>query len=61
VAYWYQTEPHASFPPLPPLAQRLPTPAEQNALQFALFTSPVWVPAAVVGLKLLRKVLGRKK
>ena len=24
VAYWYQTEPHASFPPLPPLDQRIP-------------------------------------
>ncbi len=24
VAYWYQTEPHAAFPALPPLAQRIP-------------------------------------
>lgn len=24
VAYWYQTEPHAAFPPLPPVNQRLP-------------------------------------
>ena len=24
VAYWYQTEPHAAFPMLPPLAQRIP-------------------------------------
>ena len=24
VAYWYQTEPHAVFPPLPPVDQRLP-------------------------------------
>ncbi len=24
VAYWYQTEPHAAFPALPPLADRLP-------------------------------------
>jgi hypothetical protein len=24
VAYWYQTEPHAAFPPLPPVEQRLP-------------------------------------
>jgi hypothetical protein len=24
VAYWYQTEPHSAFPPLPPVAQRLP-------------------------------------
>lgn len=24
VAYWYQTEPHMSFPPLPPLPERLP-------------------------------------
>lgn len=24
VAYWYQTEPHAAFPPLPPVDERLP-------------------------------------
>jgi hypothetical protein len=24
VAYWYQTEPHAAFPPLPPIVERLP-------------------------------------
>jgi hypothetical protein len=61
VAYWYQTEPHAAFPPLPPVTERLPTPTGQNALQFALLTSPVWVPATLVGLKTLRKVvLGRK-
>jgi hypothetical protein len=24
VAYWYQTEPHGAFPPLPPLEQRIP-------------------------------------
>ena len=24
VAYWYQTEPHGAFPPLPPLDQRIP-------------------------------------
>jgi hypothetical protein len=24
VAYWYQTEPHAAFPPLPPVEERLP-------------------------------------
>jgi hypothetical protein len=25
-AYWYQTEPHAPFPPMPPVEQRLPRP-----------------------------------
>jgi hypothetical protein len=24
VAYWYQTEPHAAFPKLPPVNERLP-------------------------------------
>ncbi len=24
VAYWYQAEPHAAFPPLPPVAERIP-------------------------------------
>jgi hypothetical protein len=61
VAYWYQTEPHAAFPPLPPVAERLPTPASQNALQFALLTSPAWIPAGLVGLKVLKKVLGGRK
>jgi hypothetical protein len=61
VAYWYQNEPHAGFPGLPPVSQRLPTPADQNTLQFALFTSPVWVPAALLGFKLLKKVFGSKK
>jgi hypothetical protein len=61
VAYWYQTEPHGAFPVLPPVAERLPIPTGQNALQFALFTSPVWVPAALLGLKALRKVFGGKR
>jgi hypothetical protein len=25
-AYWYQTEPHAPFPPMPPADERLPRP-----------------------------------
>jgi hypothetical protein len=56
VAYWYQTEPHAAFPALPPLAERLPTSTDQNALQFALVTSPAWLPAALLGLKALKRV-----
>jgi hypothetical protein len=27
-AYWYQAEPHGPFPPLPPVAARLPRPDE---------------------------------
>jgi hypothetical protein len=61
VAYWYQTEPHAAFPVLPPLAARLPTPTSQNRAQFALLTSPLWLPAAALGIKALRRWLGRKK
>ena len=61
VAYWYQNEPHAAFPALPPVSQRLPTPTDQNTLQFALFTSPVWVLATLLGIKLLKKVFGGKK
>jgi len=56
VAYWYQNEPHTTFPGLPPVSQRLPTPTNQNTLQFALFTSPVWVPATLLGIKVLKKV-----
>jgi len=61
VAYWYQNEPHAAFPLLPPAEARLPEPTRSNTAQFALFTSPVWVPATMVGLKVLGRVLGRKK
>jgi hypothetical protein len=57
VAYWYQTEPHVAFPALPLLAERLPTPTGNNVAQFALFTSPVWVPAVAIGLSVLRRVL----
>ena len=61
VAYWYQAEPHATFPTLPPVAERLPTPTGQNSMQMALLASPVWLPAAVVGLKKISKVFrGRK-
>jgi hypothetical protein len=56
VAYWYQTEPHAPFPTLPPAAQRLPTPTSRNTLQMALCASPVWAPAALLGFKLLSKI-----
>jgi hypothetical protein len=57
VAYWYQSEPHAPFAELPPVAGRLPAPITRNAVQFALFTSPVWAPAAWVGMRLLRRIL----
>ncbi len=32
-AYWYQTEPHAAFPPLLPVAERLPTAGETPRLE----------------------------
>ncbi len=34
VAYWYQTEPHVPFPPLPPAEKRLPEPVEKRATHF---------------------------
>jgi hypothetical protein len=61
VAYWYQAEPHTAFPSLLPLDQRLPTPVKENALQFALFTSPLWVPATLLGLTALNKLFRGKK
>lgn len=57
VAYWYQTEPHAPMPELAPVAERLPTPTGQNALQMALATSPVWIPATLVGMRALSKLV----
>ncbi len=59
-AYWYQVEPHAAFPQLLPVEERLPAPVGQNALQFALFTSPLWVPAGALGLRLLGRLLSRR-
>ena len=61
VAYWYQNEPHAPFPELPPVAARLPTPPARNAFQFALFTSPLWLPALALGLGLLGRIFGKRK
>jgi hypothetical protein len=61
VAYWYQAEPHALFPALPPLAARLPTPVGDNVAQFALFTSPLWVPVGLMGLKLLQRLLAPQR
>jgi len=61
VAYWYQIEPHAPMPALAPVAERLPTPMGQNALQMALATSPVWVPTAMIGLKALSHFVSRRR
>ncbi len=61
VAYWYQGEPHAAFPVLPPVEARLPGSTRSNAAQFALFTSPLWIPAGLLGLKLLGRVFGKKR
>jgi hypothetical protein len=61
VAYWYQTEPHAPMPELPEVVARLPTSTGQNALQIALATSPVWVPATMVGLKALSKFVRSRR
>lgn len=61
VAYWYQTEPHQSMPALPPVTARLPRSTQENAAQFLLATSPVWIPTSLVGLKLLGRVFGRKR
>lgn len=61
VAYWYQAEPHGAFPALPPLAERLPTPTGENAKQFALATSPLWVPAVMWGLKRMKKRRRRRR
>jgi hypothetical protein len=61
VAYWYQTEPHVPIPPLPPVARRLPTPSGQNRAQFALLTSPLWLPATALGFKALRRILGHRR
>ena len=61
VAYWYQGEPHLSFPGLPSVSQRLPTPVIQNATQFALFTSPIWLSAGLVGMKVIRAMCCKNK
>ena len=59
MAYWYQVEPHADFPSLPPVEHRLPSPVGQNVLQFGLFSSPVWIPAGILGLWLLGRIFRR--
>jgi hypothetical protein len=61
VAYWYQIEPHATFPPLPLVTQRLPTPTNQNSLQFAILTSPIWLLIGWFGLRVLKKIFWKDK
>ncbi len=34
VGYWYQTEPHAAFPKLPPVEKRLPIPDRESLRKF---------------------------
>lgn len=36
VAYWYQSEPHAPFPVLPPVAERLPLPDRESIKRYAV-------------------------
>ncbi len=38
-AYWYQAEPHAPLPPLPPPRERRPSSCWRNLLQWALIAS----------------------
>ena len=45
VAYWYQSEPHKPFPPLPPVEKRLPYAFESPAD----FIAPEWENADAVG------------
>lgn len=42
VAYWYQTEPHKPFPPLPPVDKRLPFALETSDN----FAQPLWIKVA---------------
>lgn len=51
VAYWYQSEPHAAFPLMPSALARQPASVDANRLQMALFTSPIWIPAAMLLLR----------
>jgi hypothetical protein len=51
VAYWYQQEPHAPFPALPPRRERHPTPTLTNLLQPLLAAGIVG--AILVGAALL--------
>lgn len=39
-AYWYQTEPHRTFAPFPPVGLRQPHPAGTNIAQSALLLAP---------------------
>jgi len=40
VAYWYQLEPHGSFPPLPPVEKRLPKFTQLEGLETLASKSP---------------------
>lgn len=52
VAYWYQEEPHAALPALPPYPLRRPDPPLRNLLQSALLLGP---PLLALGAFLSRR------
>ena len=55
-AYWYQTEPHRTFPSLPTVTLRQPQPATGNLAQSGLVFSP-----AIVAILALLWRLGRNR
>jgi hypothetical protein len=62
VAYWYQEEPHAPFPLLPPAALRRPTPVSSNVVQRLLLVLGIAaLVAAGLGLIVVAvmRVVGR--
>jgi len=54
VAYWYQQEPHAPFPPLPPVAARRPTFPWMNPVQWLLLVGSAAFVVAGLARLLLR-------
>jgi hypothetical protein len=57
-AYWYQAEPHGSFPELPTVDLRQPHPATVNLAQSALVLAP---PVAALLALLWRLARQRRK
>jgi hypothetical protein len=59
VAYWYQTEPHRSPPPLPPPAARRPRVPIGNVIQSSVVLAPAALAAAAAARALARHLSAR--
>jgi hypothetical protein len=60
-SYWYQEEPHQSYPSLPPVNQRKPTSSAANLAQAIMLIGPPTIAVLAIMWKLAKRLLNRSK